>query len=147
MIKLPSRTKFKKMHRHTLSEFKIKKKKCLNNSIKLFAVQKGYLTLQQILLLRIFIRKSFRKKIKIFMPLLVNYNKTQKGLGMRMGKGKGKGKEWYIGVTYGSVIFELISSKRSYIKMQDILKFLQKKISIYTRVKSYEKNLQKNYLN
>ena len=145
MIKLPSRTKYKKMHRHTLSEFKLKKKKSLNNSIKLFAIQKGYLTLQQMLLLRIFIRKSFRKKIKIFMPLLVNYHKTQKGLGMRMGKGKGK--DWYIGVTYGSVIFELISSKRSYIKMQDILKFLQKKISIYTRVKSYEKNLQKNYIN
>ena len=145
MIKLPSRTKYKKMHRHILREYKLKKFKIINNSVKLFSIQKGYLTLAQILALRIFIRKSFRKKVKIFMPLLVNYHKTQKGLGMRMGKGKGKGKEWFIGVTYGSIIFELISSKRKFIKMQDILKFLQKKISLRTKVRTYEKNIQKNY--
>ena len=145
MIKLPSRTKYKKMHRHILREYKLKKFKIINNLVKLFSIQKGYLTLAQILALRIFIRKSFRKKVKIFMPLLVNYHKTQKGLGMRMGKGKGKGKEWFIGVTYGSIIFELISSKRKFIKMQDILKFLQKKISLRTKVRTYEKNIQKNY--
>lgn len=147
MIKLPSKTKFKKMHRHTLREFKLKKLKNLNNSVKLLSIQKGYLTLAQILLFRIFIRKAFHKKIKISIPLLVNYHKTQKGLGMRMGKGKGKGKAWFIGITYGSIIFELISSKRKFCKMHDILKFLQKKISVYTTVKSYAKNIQKNYLN
>lgn len=147
MIKLPSRTKFKKMHRHVLSEFRLKKHLCINNSVKLFAIQKGYLTLAQILTLRIFIRKAFHKKVKIFTPLLVNYQKTQKGLGMRMGKGKGKGKDWLIGITYGSLIFELVSAKKNYIKMQAVMKFLQKKISVYTKVKSYEKNLQKNYTN
>jgi large subunit ribosomal protein L16 len=145
MIKLPSRTKYKKMHRHILREYKLKKLKIINNSVKIFSIQKGYLTLAQILALRIFIRKSFRKKVKIFMPLLVNYHKTQKGLGMRMGKGKGKGKEWFIGVTYGSILFELISSKRKFIKMLDILRFLQRKISLRTKVRTYEKNLQENY--
>jgi len=146
MIKLPNRTKYKKMHRHVLSMFRLKKKPNINNSVKLLSIQKGYLTLAQILVLRIFIRKSFHKKVKILIPLLVNYHKTQKGLGMRMGKGKGKGKAWFIGVTYGSILFELIASKRVYMKMQKILKFIQKKISIYTTVKTYEKNLQKNYI-
>ena len=147
MIKLPSRTKFKKMHRHTLRTFKLKKINCINNSVKLVSIQKGYLTLPQMLILRVFIRKSLKKRIKIFMPLLVNYQKTQKGLGMRMGKGKGKGKDWFIGVTYGSTLFELISSKRNFRKLQDILKFLKKKLSIYTKIKFYEKNIQKNYIN
>jgi large subunit ribosomal protein L16 len=145
MIKLPSRTKYKKMHRHILRKFKLKKFKIINNSVKLLSIQKGYLTLNQILGLRIFIRKSFHKKVKIFIPLLVNYYKTQKGLGMRMGKGKGKGKDWFIGVTYGSILFELISTKRTYIKMYDVLTFLQKKISLKTKVNTYEKNIQKVY--
>jgi len=146
MIKLPSRTKYKKMHRHTLRNFKLKRIKFINNSVKLISIQKGYLTLPQMLILRVFIRKSLKKKVKIFMPLLVNYHKTQKGLGMRMGKGKGKGKEWFIGVTYGSTIFELIASKRNFRKLQDILQFIKKKLSIYTRVKFYAKNIQKNYI-
>lgn len=147
MIKNPSRTKYKKMHRHILPNLKLKQLNCLNNSVKLIAIQKGYLTLAQMLIFRIFIKKSLKKKIKIFMPLLVNYHKTQKGLGMRMGKGKGKGKIWLIGVTYGSTLFELISSKRNFIKLQDILHFLKKKLSIYTKVKFYAKNIQKNYIN
>jgi large subunit ribosomal protein L16 len=147
MIKLPNKTKHKKMHRHILREFKLKKFKFMNNSVKLFSIQKGYLTLNQIVFFRIFIRKSFHKKVKIFIPLLVNYHKTQKGLGMRMGKGKGKGKDWFIGITYGSVLFELISNKRTFIKMYDILKFIQKKIYIRTKIKSYEKNIQKVYTN
>lgn len=147
MIKLPSRTKYKKMHRHTLPTFKLKKLKFINNSVRLMSIQKGYLTLIQILGLRIFIKKKLKKKIKIFIPLLVNYHKTQKGLGMRMGKGKGKGKEWFIGITYGSVIFELISSKRNFIKLKKILSFLKKKLSIYSKVKSYAKNIEKNYIN
>jgi len=144
-MKLPSRTKYKKMHRHTIRDFKLKKFKILRNTVKIFSIQKAYCTMKQILDLRIFIRKSFRKKIKIFIPLLVNYHKTQKGLGMRMGKGKGKGKAWFIGVTYGSTLFELVSSKRNFLKMIDILKFIQKKFSFKTKVKYYEKNLQKNY--
>lgn len=144
-MKLPSRTKYKKMHRHTIRDFKLKKFKILRNTVKIFSIQKAYCTMKQILDLRIFIRKSFRKKIKIFIPLLVNYHKTQKGLGMRMGKGKGKGKAWFIGVTYGSTLFELVSSKRNFLKMIDILKFIQKKFSFKTKVKYYEKNLQKDY--
>ena len=66
---------------------------------------------------------------------------------MRMGKGKGKGKEWFIGITYGSVIFELISSKRNFIKLKKMLSFLKKKLSIYSKVKSYAKNIEKNYIN
>lgn len=144
-MKIPSRTKYKKMHRHTIRDFKLKKFKILRNTVKIFSIQKAYCTMKQILDLRIFIRKSFRKKIKIFIPLLVNYHKTQKGLGMRMGKGKGKGKSWFIGVTYGSTLFELVSSKRNFLKMIDILKFIQKKFSFKTKVKYYEKNLQKDY--
>ena len=64
MIKIPSRTKYKKMHRHIIRDFKLKKLKVFNNTMKIFSIQKGYLTLAQILALRIFIRKSFRKKVK-----------------------------------------------------------------------------------
>jgi len=135
------------MHRHTIRTYKLKNLKIVKNSVKLLSIQKAYLTMKQVLDLRIFIRKAFRKKIKIYIPLLVNYHKTQKGLGMRMGKGKGKGKEWFIGVTYGSILFEIVSSKRNFQKMIDILKFIQKKLSFRTRVKFYEKNLQKTYSN
>lgn len=145
MIKIPSRTKYKKMHRHTIRSLKLKKPKMYSNSVRIFSIQKAYFTLKQLLDLRIFIRKSFRKKIKIFMPLLVNYHKSQKGLGMRMGKGKGKGKDWFISITYGSIIFELMSSKRNFLKMKDILKYIQKKFSFKTKIQSYEKNLQKEY--
>lgn len=145
MIKLPSRTKYKKMHRHTIRNLKLKPLKMYNNIVRIFSLQKAYFTLKQVLDLRIFIRKAFKKKIKIFMPLLVNYHKSQKGLGMRMGKGKGKGKSWYISITYGSVIFELITSKRNFIKMKDILHYIQKKLFFKTKVQSYEKNLQKEY--
>jgi large subunit ribosomal protein L16 len=146
-MNIPSRTKYKKMHRHTIRTYKLKNLKIVKNSVKLLSIQKAYLTMKQVLDLRIFIRKAFRKKIKIYIPLLVNYHKTQKGLGMRMGKGKGKGKEWFIGVTYGSILFEIVSSKRNFQKMIDILKFIQKKLSFRTRVKFYEKNLQKTYSN
>lgn len=144
-MKIPSRTKYKKMHRHTIKNLKLKSFILYNNCAKIFSIQKIYFTLKQILDLRIFIRKAFKKKIKIFIPLLVNYHKSQKGLGMRMGKGKGKGKDWFISATYGSIIFELISSKRNYSKMHAILKFIQKKLCFKTKVQSYEKNLQKEY--
>lgn len=147
MLKIPSKTRYKKMHRHILREFRLKISKMYNNTVKLFSIQKGYLTLSQILLFRIFLRKNLRKRVKIGIPLLVNYQTTQKGLGMRMGKGKGKPKDWFIGITYGSVLFELISNKKSFRKMQDLLKFVQKKLPIYTKIKAYEKNLQKDYTN
>jgi large subunit ribosomal protein L16 len=145
MLKLPSKTKYKKMHRHTIRDLKLKNLKLFNNCATIFSTQKSYCTMKQILDLRIFIRKSFRKKIKILIPLVVNYHKSQKGLGMRMGKGKGKGKEWFIGLTYGSIVFQLIASKRNFSKIRDILKFIQKKLSFETKVQTYEKNLQETY--
>jgi len=145
MIKLPSKVRYKKTHRHKLRKFRLKTVKMVNNTVKLFSIQKGYLTLKQILGFRLFLRKSLRRRVKIAIPLLVNYQTTQKGLGMRMGKGKGKPRDWFIGVTYGTVLFELISTKKNFIKMRDLFKLMQKRLAVYTKIKSYEKNLQKNY--
>lgn len=150
MIKIPKNVKYKRNHRHTLKNFYIKKpilKNSLlkNNIVKLISLQKGYLTLQQVLNLRIFIRKYLRKKVKIFIPLIVNYHYTKKGLGVRMGKGKGKPVNWLIGVTYGSVLFKLISNKKHFFKLRLCLQLICKKLSIYTMIRVYEKTFEKAY--
>jgi large subunit ribosomal protein L16 len=152
MIKLPSKTKFKRNHRHHIKDFYIKtpalNKKSLesqNNVVTLISLQKAYLSLPQILNLRIFIRKYFKKKVKIIIPLLVNYHFTQKGLGVRMGKGKGKPVSWFIGVTLGSVIFRIFVNKKYFFKIRLCLYYVCKKLPIYTRIKVYEKTFEKTY--
>lgn len=145
MIKIPSFVNYKKKHRHILRVYKLKQLKLLNNSVKILSRQKGYLSLNQILGLRIFFRKTFKKRLKIFMPLLVNYHKTYKGVGMRMGKGKGRGKKWYIGVSKGSIIMEFIGSKYILHSIFRLIKFLKKKIPLKTTIKLHEKNIQTEY--
>lgn len=150
MIKIPKKTKFKKNHRHIIKDFNLKKpilrySHLINNIVKVISLQKSYLTLNLILNLRIFIRKFLHKRVKIMIPLLVNYHFTKKGLGSRMGKGKGKGVEWFIGVTHGSVLFSLMANKKNFFKLRICLKFVCKKLPLYTNIKVYEKTFEKTY--
>jgi ribosomal protein L16/L10AE len=152
MIKLPANTKNKRNHRHHIKNFYIKipplNKKNLesqNNVVSLISLQKAYLTLPLILNLKVFIRKYFKKKVKITIPLLVNYHFTQKGLGVRMGKGKGKPVSWFIGVTLGSVIFQIFVNKKDFFKIRLCLYYVCKKLPIYTRIRLYEKTFEKTY--
>jgi len=145
MIKIPTFVHYKKRQRHILRNFKLKILKQNNNSVKLLSLQKGYITVHQIMSLRILFRKMYKRKIRIFIPLLVNYHKTYKGVGMRMGKGKGKGKEWYIGVSKGSILMEFIIAKRSLFSVFRSVRYFSKKLPLKTLVKFYEKDIQEEY--
>jgi large subunit ribosomal protein L16 len=149
-MKIPKRVKYARNHRHTLKDFFLKTPRhkhnlLKNNLVNLISLQKGYLTLTQILNLRVFIRKFLHRKVKINIPLLVNYHFTKKGLGVRMGKGKGKPSHWLIGVTHGSILFRLMASKKHFFKLRTCLNFICKKLPLYTRIKVYEKTLEETY--
>lgn len=149
-MKSPIRVKYVRNHRHTLKTYFLKtpvhtQSLLKNNVVHLISLQKGYLTITQIVMLRLFIRKFLHRKVKINIPLLVNYNYTKKGLGVRMGKGKGKPSHWLIGVTQGSILFRLMTSKKHFYKLRTCLSFLCKKLPIYTRIKVYEKTIEETY--
>jgi large subunit ribosomal protein L16 len=116
-----------------------------NNFVSLISLEKAYLSLPLILSLRVFIKKFLKKKVKITIPLIVNYHYTQKGLGVRMGKGKGKPVKWLISVSRGTVLFSLIANKYNFFKLRTCLSRIRKKLYIYTKIIVNEKTFEPVY--
>ena len=65
------------------------------------------------------------------MPLLVNYHKTQKGLGMRMGKGKGAPEGFVAPITPGRMLFEVEGV--SYEIAKEALRLAAQKLPVTTK--------------
>jgi large subunit ribosomal protein L16 len=88
----PSRLKYKKNHRPSISNTYLSEQKnffTLRGLISLKSLENGKLTYNQIEACRKCIRRVLKKKGKIFLRVFTNISITKKPLASRMGKGKG----------------------------------------------------------
>ena len=130
MLFQPKKIKFKKIHKASLSNIKIKSK--INyGSVGLKALQSGTLTARQIESARKTISRKTKRKGKIWIKVFPNLPVTSKSSGVRMGKGVGKISHWVARVRGGTVLFELLG-----IKSKDAIEALRSggmKLSIKTK--------------
>jgi large subunit ribosomal protein L16 len=111
MKQYPSRLKFKKNHRISLSNLVLKQQKIfhsLRGLISLKAIENGKLTYKQIEACRKSIRRMLKKQGNIFIRVFTNISLTKKPVAVRMGKGKGSHFVWVAVIRKGQIILELI---------------------------------------
>jgi len=111
MKQYPSKLKYKKNHRISVSNLYLSEQKEFFPSFGKFALQaveSGRLTFKQIEACRKSVRRGVRKSGKIWLRVFTNISVTKKSLGIRMGKGKGGHSFWTCFVRTGKIICELM---------------------------------------
>lgn len=111
MKQQPSNIKYKKNHKPSLLNLKLKQQKnfyCSNGIIGLKAIENGFLTFNQIEACRKSIRRIMKKEGFLWMKSFTNISITKKSVASRMGSGKGAHNKWVSLIRKGQVICELM---------------------------------------
>lgn len=106
MLLQPKKTKFKKIKKGKLIQFKYKSD--LNfGTFGLKAIESGMISAKQLEAARQAISRKIKKKGKIWTKIFPNLPITKKPTEVRMGKGKGNVSHWVSRIRGGSIIFEI----------------------------------------
>ena len=92
MKQQPSNIKYKKNHKPSFLNLKLKQQKlfnCHNGIVGLKAIENGFLTYNQIEACRKTIRRILKKQGVVYLRVFTNVSITKKPVASRMGKGKG----------------------------------------------------------
>ena len=104
---IPSRTKFRRVHRLKY-EGKAKGNKTLSfGEYGLVAKEGGWITNNQIEAARIAMTRYMKRGGKVFINIFPHMPRTKKPLETRQGKGKGNVDEWVAVVKKGKIMFEI----------------------------------------
>ena len=111
MKQYPSKLKYKKNHKPSILNLKLKQQKifsCNNGIIGLKAIENGYLTFNQIEACRKSIRRIMKKEGYLWMKSFTNISITKKSVASRMGSGKGAHNKWVSLIRKGQLLCELM---------------------------------------
>ena len=111
MKQYPSRLKFKKNHRPSLSTLYLKEAKLFypeKGVMMLQSLENYKLTFNQLESCRKCIRRIIEKQGVVFLRVFTNISVTKKPVATRMGKGKGSHHIWMAVIKRGQIICELI---------------------------------------
>ena len=111
MFLQPKKTKFKKIHKKTLSKFKLKSNLSFGG-IGLKTLQSGTITARQIEAARRAISRKTGRKGKVWIKIFPDLPITAKSSGVRMGRGVGKLSHWGVKVKCGTILFEIAGVTR-----------------------------------
>jgi len=131
MVLMPSRTKYRKQQ----------KGKCTGKSkggtfisfgdFGMQALDRGWITAQQIEACRITINRFFSRRGKVWIRIFPDKPITKKPAETRMGKGKGAPSQWVAVVRPGRILFEVGNVPRN--EAQTALRLAAAKLPIKTR--------------
>lgn len=104
---MPKRTKHRKVQRGSIAGMARSNNKLDFGDFGLQALQRGYVTNNQIEAMRVAINRHMKRRGKMWIRLFPDKPFTKKPLEVRMGKGKGNVEIWAAPVKPGRVLFEV----------------------------------------
>lgn len=110
------------------------KDKLYNNHVtsSLISLEPGYITPEQLEIVRRLIKTSLNKTGLVIFPLICNKKLTKKSLGVPLGGGKGKKIRLYDVVATGQVIVKVLNGDKSLVK--SALSIVKNKLPVKTRI-------------
>jgi len=137
MKQQPSKLKFKKNHKPSYLNLKLKQQKifsCSSGIIGIKVLENGYLTYNQIEACRKSIRRIMKKEGSLWIKTFTNISLTKKSVASRMGSGKGMHNKWVSLIRKGQLIFELMVPLEKISLSFKALKSASSKISLKTSI-------------
>ncbi len=131
MTLMPKKTKHRKMQKGSLSGISTSANFVDFGDFGMQALDRGYITAQQIEACRVAISRFFNRRGKIWIRVFPDKPVSQKPLETRMGKGKGNVDHWVAPVRPGRVLFEVGNVPRDV--AQDALRRAAAKLGLKTR--------------
>ena len=107
MLLQPKKTKYKKIHKGTLTKYNFRSNILQFGDLGLKAVKSGTISARQIEAARQAIVRKLNRKGKMWIRIFPNIPITTKPTEVRMGKGKGAVSHWSVKVSAGTVLFEV----------------------------------------
>ncbi len=128
---LPSRTKYRKVHKG-----RIRGKAQSGNTVAFgeFGIQslsRGRMTSQQIEAARVAMTRSLKRKGKVWIRVFPHKPVTKKPAETRMGKGKGSVEQWVAIIRPGTMLFEVAGCSQA--AAQEALRLADTKLPFYCR--------------
>jgi large subunit ribosomal protein L16 len=131
MALLPSRTKHRKKQKGQFAGLTKGAAFVDFGDYGMQALERGWLTAQQIEACRITINRYFSRKGKVWIRVFPDKPITKKPAETRMGKGKGSPSQWVAVVKPGRILFEVANVSRE--EAQKALRLAAAKLPIKTR--------------
>lgn len=110
---MPKRTKHRKVQRGSIAGVARCNNKLDFGDYGLQALQRGYITNNQIEAARVAINRHMKRRGKVWIRMFPDKPVTKKPLEVRMGKGKGNVEAWVAKVKPGRVLFEISGCSES----------------------------------
>ena len=128
---LPSRTKYRKVHK---GRIRGEAQSCNTVAFGEFGIQsltRGHMTSQQIEAARVAMTRSLKRKGKVWIRVFPHKPVTKKPAETRMGKGKGSVEKWVAVVRPGTMLFEIAGCSHS--AAQEALRLADTKLPFHCR--------------
>ena len=104
---IPSRTKYRRVHRLPYEGRSKGNTELHNGQYGLMAVEGAWITANQIEAARVAMTRYMKRGGKVFINIFPHMPLTKKPLGTRQGKGKGNVEAWVAVVKSGKIMFEI----------------------------------------
>ena len=128
---LPSRTKYRKVHK---GRVRGEAQSCNTVAFGEFGIQsltRGHMTSQQIEAARVAMTRSLKRKGKVWIRIFPHKPITKKPAETRMGKGKGSVEKWVAVIRPGTMLFEVAGCSHS--AAQEALRLADTKLPFHCR--------------
>jgi len=132
MALMPKRTKHRKMQKGQFSGLSKAGNFVHFGDFGMQALERGWITAQQIEACRITINRFFQRKGKVWIRIFPDKPVTKKPAEVRMGKGKGALDHWVAVVRPGRIMFE-IGGNVTPVEAQSAMRLAAAKLGIKTR--------------
>lgn len=128
---IPSRTKYRRVHRLPYDGHSKGNLKLTNGDYGLVAMEGAWITSNQIEAARVALTRYMRRGGKVWINIFPHLPITAKPLGTRQGKGKGDVDKWVAVVKEGKILFEISGVEEAVAK--EALRLASHKLPIKTR--------------
>ena len=129
----PTPRKFRKPNKKTIrNTYENKTNKVSFGIFGIQAIEKGFLTVQQIEAVRKILVKKVKKTGKVWLRAFPDYARTAKPKEVRMGKGKGAVDRWLCIIKPGRIIYEITS--RDPFVLTQTLNLAKQKLPFFVRI-------------
>ena len=135
---IPSRTKYRRVHRLPYEGHAKGNTKLNNGEYGLMACEGAWITANQIEAARVAMTRYMKRGGKVYINIFPHMPLTKKPLGTRQGKGKGNVEEWVAVVKTGKIMFEVCEVTEDIAR--EALRLASHKLPIKTKFVKKEEN-------
>ena len=139
---IPSRTKYRRVHRLPYEGHAKGNTELHNGDYGLMAMEGAWITANQIEAARVAMTRYMKRGGKVYINIFPHMPLTKKPLGTRQGKGKGNVEEWVAVVKAGKIMFEVKDVTEEIAR--EALRLASHKLPIKTKFVMKENGGEKN---